>query len=251
MVEDIILWSSPDFGIIELPESFAFTSSIMPQKKNPDVLEIIRARMSKILGNFVASATILKALPSGYNLDLQELTPELWKSLDTVRNSIKILTELIKNLKVNKHIFDKKILDYSTTTELANLLVKKYKISFRTSHKIIGAVVKTLHDNKLTLSDLTPELLNKTAKDFAGITLLTKLTDIKGSIDPQKFVESHKIMGGPAPLEVRRMLNRREHLTKNSKMIIKEQENELKKADFQLKSLVQNYSTKNNAQKVV
>ena len=114
-----------------------------------------------------------------------------------------MLSELAKNLNVNKDIFSKQILNYSTTTELANLLVKKYNVPFRTSHKIVGAVVKTLLDNKLALSDLTPELLNKTAKDSAGITLAVKLADIKDSIDPQKFVESHKAMGGPAPTEVK------------------------------------------------
>ena len=241
MAEDLIVWSSPDFGIIDLPESFAFTSSIMPQKKNPDVLEVIRARMSQILGNFVASATTLKALPSGYNLDLQELTPKLWESLETVSASLGMLSELAKNLNVNKDIFSKQILNYSTTTELANLLVKKYNVPFRTAHKIVGAVVKTLLDNKLALSDLTPELLNKTAKDSAGITLAVKLADIKDSIDPQKFVESHKTMGGPAPAEVKRMLKSRKLLTSQSKTSLKEHKSRLDEADIHLKSAVKHY----------
>jgi argininosuccinate lyase len=241
MAEDLIVWSSPDFGIIDLPESFAFTSSIMPQKKNPDVLEVIRARMSQILGNFVASATTLKALPSGYNLDLQELTPKLWESIETVSASLGMLSELAKNLDVNKDVFSKQILNYSTTTELANLLVKKYNVPFRTSHKIVGAVVKTLLENKLALSDLTPELLNKTAKDSAGITLAAKLADLKDSIDPQKFVESHKTMGGPAPTEVKRMLKNRLQLISQSKTSFKEQKSRLAEAEMQLKSAVQNY----------
>jgi argininosuccinate lyase len=244
MAEDLIVWSSPDFGIIDLPESFAFTSSIMPQKKNPDVLEVIRARMSQILGNFVASATTMKALPSGYNLDLQELTPKLWESIETVSASVNMLSELTKNLDVNKNVFSKQILNYTTTTELANLLVKKYNVPFRTSHKIVGAVVKTLLDKKLALSDLTPELLNKTTKDSAGIVLAVKLADIKDSIDPQKCVESHNAMGGPAPTEVKRMLKNRKQLTGQSKTSLKEQKCKLEEADMQLKSAVQHYSTK-------
>jgi argininosuccinate lyase len=241
MAEDLIVWSSPDFGIIDLPESFAFTSSIMPQKKNPDVLEVVRARMSQILGNFVASATTLKALPSGYNLDLQELTPKLWESIETVSASLGMLSELAKNLDVTKNVFSKQVLNYSTTTELANLLVKKYGVPFRISHKIVGAVVKTLLDKKLALSYLTPELLNKTAKDSAGITLAAKLADIKDSIDPKKFVESHKTMGGPAPAEVKRMLTYRKQLTSQSKTSLKEQKSRLEEADMQLKSAVQHY----------
>ena len=241
IVEDLILWSSPDFGIVDLPESFAFTSSIMPQKKNPDVLEVIRARMSQVLGNFVASATTMKALPSGYNLDFQEITPKLWESIETVAASVEMLSELAKNLNVNKNVFSKPILKFATTTELANLLVKKYNVPFRTSHKIVGALVKTLLDKKLALSDLTPELLNKTAEDSAGIALAVKLADIKDSIDPQKFVESHKTMGGPAPAEVKRMLKNRKQLISQSKTSLKEQKSKLEEADSQLKSVVQRY----------
>jgi argininosuccinate lyase len=243
MAEDLILWSAPDFGIIDLPESFAFTSSIMPQKKNPDVLEVVRARMSQVLGNFVASATTMKALPSGYNLDLQELTPKLWESIETVAASLCMLSELAKNLNVNKNVFGKPVLEFATTTELANMLVKKYDVPFRTSHKIVGTVVKTLLDKKLTLSDLKPELLNKTAKDVAGITLDIKLADIKESISPQKFVESHNAMGGPAPAKVKRMLTNRKQSTNQSKMSLKEQKSRLEEADLQLKSAVQRYQS--------
>ena len=242
IVEDLLVWSSPEFGIIDLPESFTFTSSIMPQKKNPDVLEVIRARMSQVLGNFVASATTMKALPSGYNMDLQELTPKLWESIETVATSMNMLSELAKNLNVNKDIFSKSILNYSTTTELANLLVKKYNVPFRTSHKIVGGVVKTLLDKKMALSNLTPELLNKAAKESAGITISIKLVDLKDSIDPQKCVESHKTIGGPAPIEVKRMLKIRKQLTNQSEMSIKEQKSRLEKADMQLKFAVQRYS---------
>jgi argininosuccinate lyase len=241
MAEDLIIWSAPDFGIVDLPESFAFTSSIMPQKKNPDVLEVIRARMSQVLGNFLASATTMKALPSGYNLDFQEITPKLWESLDTVEASVDMLSKLVENLKVNKNVFSKPVLKFATTTELANMLVKKYNLPFRTSHKIVGAVVKTLLDKKLALSKLTPELLNKTAKDSAGITLAVKLADIKDSVDPKKFVESHKIKGGPAPAEVKRMLKNRKKLTSQSKMSLKEKKGMLEKADQQLESVVQRY----------
>jgi argininosuccinate lyase len=243
MAEDLIIWSSPDFGILELPESFAFTSSIMPQKKNPDVLEVVRARMSQVLGNFVTSATTMKALPSGYNLDFQEITPKLWESLETVTGSVDMLSKLVKNLNVSKDVFSKSVLKFSTTTELANVLVKKYKFPFRTSHKIVGSLVKTLLDKEMTLADLTPELLQKAAKDSAGLTLKAKLEDIKESIDPMKFVESHKAKGGPAPSEVKRMLKNRKQLTAQSKTSLKEKKSKLEEADNQLESVVQRYSS--------
>jgi len=242
MVEDILVWSSPDFGIIDLPESFTFTSSIMPQKKNPDVLEVIRARMSQVLGNFVSCTTTMKSLPSGYNLDLQELTPKLWETLEIVATSVCILSELVKNLSVNKDIFDRQILNFSTTTELANLLVRKYNIPFRISHKIVGATVKALLEKNLALYNLTPELLNKVAKDSAGINLVVSLMDIKDAIDPQKFVKSHKTLGGPAPSEVKRALASRKKLINQIKTNLNEHKSRLDEADLQLKSMLRHYS---------
>ena len=143
-------------------------------------------------------------------------------------------------------MFGKPVLNYSATTELANMLVKKYKVPFRTSHKIVGTIVKILIDKKLALSDLSPEQLNKTAKDCAGITLAVKLEDIMDSIDPQKCVESHKTLGGPAPVEVKRMLKNRKTLTSNSKTSLKDQKSRLEEADMELESMVQCYSTKND-----
>jgi argininosuccinate lyase len=124
------------------------------------------------------------------------------------------------------------------------MLVKNYNVPFRTSHKIVGTIVKTLIDKKLALSDLSPEQLNKTAKDCAGITLAVKLEDIKDSIDPQKCVESHKTLGGPAPAEVKRMLKNRKTLTSKSKTSLKDQKSRLEEADVELDSSVQRYSTK-------
>jgi argininosuccinate lyase len=245
IAQDLIIWSAPDFGIVDLPESFAFTSSIMPQKKNPDVLEVIRARMSNVLGNFFASTTTMMALPSGYNLDFQEITPKLWDSIKTVANSAHMLSELIKKLEVKKDVFSKQVLKFATTTELANVLVKNYNVPFRTSHKIVGAVVKELLDNNLTLSDLSPELLNKTAQECAEIILDVKLADIKQSIDPKKFVESHKTKGGPAPAEVKRMLKNRKQLTAKTKTGLNNKKGDLAAADIKLVSAVKRYSSLN------
>jgi argininosuccinate lyase len=234
IAQDLIIWSSPDFAIVELPESFAFTSSIMPQKKNPDVLEVIRARMNNVSGNLFVATTIMTALPSGYNLDFQEITPKLWDSIQTVAASVHMLSELFPNLEIKSNIFKKQVLKFATTTELANVLVKNYAVPFRTAHKIVGAVVKELLDNNLTLSDLTPEQLNKTAQECAEIILDVKLADIKQATDPKMFVESHKTKGGPAPEEVKRMLNSRKQVTAKTKTTLTNKKGELAAADIKL-----------------
>jgi len=246
LVEDLILWSSPDFGIIELPDRFSSTSSIMPQKKNPDVLEVIRAKMSHILGNFLTSATTMKALPSSYNMDFQEITPRLWESLENVTSSLDILSKLVTNLKVFKNVFSKPLLNFSTSTELANTLVRKYKVPFRTAHKIVGSLIRILTEYKLTFSDVTPELLHKVIQYSSDLSLNVNVRDIQESTDPLKFVESHKARGGPSPTEVKRMLKVRKQWTTLSKSNLSKKKLELNEADGKLQSLVQSYSSSDN-----
>ncbi|UCE57850.1 MAG: argininosuccinate lyase [Candidatus Bathyarchaeota archaeon] len=243
LVEDLILWSSPNFGIVELPDRFSFTSSIMPQKKNPDVLEVIRARTSHVIGNFLATAATLKALPSSYNMDFQEITPGLWESLENVRNSLTILSKLVAELKVFKNVFHKPFLSFSTSTELANMLVRKHKVPFRTAHRIVGSLTKILTEQKSTFSDLTPELLHMVAQDSSGLSLNIHLRDIKEATDPFKFVESHKARGGPSPTEVNRMLRIRKQWTAVSESKLSKKKLELNEANNKLQSLVQSYSS--------
>ena len=247
LVEDLILWSSPDFGIIELPDRFSSTSSIMPQKKNPDILEVIRAKMSHVLGNFLTSATTMKALPSGYNMDFQEITPRLWESQENVTNSLDMLSKLVTNLKVFKNVFSKPFLSFSTSTELANTLVRKYKVPFRTAHKIVGSLIRILTEYKLTFSDVTPELLQKVVQDSSGLSLNINVEDIQESTDPLKFVESHKARGGPSSTEIKRMLKVRKQWTVLSKSNLSKKKLELNEADDKLQSVVQYYSSSNNA----
>ena len=247
LVEDLILWSSPDFGIIELPDRFSSTSSIMPQKKNPDVLEVIRAKMSHILGNFLTSAATMKALPSSYNMDFQEITPRLWESLENVTSSLDMLSKFVANLEVFKNVFSKPFLSFSTSTELANMLVRKYKVPFRTAHKIVGSLIRILTEEKLTFSDVTPELLRKVIQDSSGLSLNINAKDIRESTDPLKFVESHKARGGPSPTEVERMLKVRKQWAALSRSRLSKKKLELNEADDRLQSVAQSYSSSDNA----
>jgi argininosuccinate lyase len=243
LAEDLIVWGSADFGLIELPDDFASTSSIMPQKKNPDVLEVIRARTSHILGNFVTSATTVKALPSSYNLDFQEITPRLWESTENITASLDILSKLLPNLKVNKKASNKILLSFSTATELANMLVRKYKVPFRTAHRIVGSLVRALTETKLALSDVTPELLQKVSQESTGLKLKVDTKDIRGSADLLKLVEAYKVRGGPSPVEVERMLKIRKQWAILSKSNLSKKKLRLDEAEDKLQSVVKSYSS--------
>ena len=241
LAEDLIVWSSPDFGVIELPDDFTSTSSIMPQKKNPEVLEVIRARASHVLGDFVASAAALKSLPSTYNLDFQEITPKLWESIETINSSLDIFAKLIPNLKVSADVSSKALTSFSAATELANMLVRKYNVPFRSAHKIVGSLVKVLIGSKQTFQDATPKLLQKVAQDAVGIKLIVKAEDIAASIDPFKIVETYKVKGGPAPTEVERALATRKQHMALSKSNVSEMKQKISRAESKLESTVHSY----------
>lgn len=220
----------------------------MPQKKNPEVLEIVRARASYVLGNFVTSATTLKALPSTYNLDFQEITPRLWESLESLTNSLNMLSKLIPQLKVTKNAFNKSLHGFSTATELANMLVRKHKVPFRTAHKIVGSLVKKLIEDKLTLSDVTPKLLQKVAKVSSGLSLNVNMEDIRVSIDPSEFVKSHNVSGGPSPKQVKKMLKTRKQWIVLSKSRLAKEKSKLNKAEDTLESVIRPYLNIDNSE---
>jgi argininosuccinate lyase len=242
LAEDLIIWSSAEFGTIELPDEFTSTSSIMPQKKNPEVLEVIRARASHTLGDFVASTAAVKSLPTTYNLDFQEVTPKLWASTDNLSASLGIFAKLIPNLKVSTEIGVKAAAGFVGATELANILVRKYNVAFRTSHKIVGALVKTLIDSKKTLLDATPEMLQKVATEAAGVHLTVKSEDIVSCTNLRKLVETYKVLGGPSPAEVERAIaNRKKTMAQAKRNITRLREN-LANAQKTLNQTVEAYS---------
>jgi argininosuccinate lyase len=238
LAEDFIIWSSPDFGVIELPDEFTSTSSIMPQKKNPEVLEVIRAHASDLMGNLIASVATMKSLPSTYNLDFQEITPKLWDSIETVRASLDIFHKLLPKIKVTSDVKQKALASFVAATELANVLVRKYNVPFRSAHKIVGALVKSLLDEKKTFADANPKMLQKIAQETADIKLAVKDSDLKALVDPLKLVESHAVVGGPAPIEVKRALAAREKMLFATKSNISKMDKQLEEAENKLETII-------------
>ncbi len=240
LVEDLILWSSLAFRIIDLPDEFSSTSSMMPQKKNPEVLEVIRARMGNIVGDFLAVAITMKSLPSGYNLDLQEITPKVWKTIECISSSLLMLISLLPLLRVSA--LSSNLLDFTTSTELANILTRKYKLPFRSAHRIVGAMVQELVREKRSLSDATPQLIESVSKRVLGISLKVDLDDIRSCVDPLKVVEAHKVRGGPSPEEIRRALKARNQIVAAWTDTLAAENNRLRKTSDELQSIAKQYS---------
>ncbi|MGF3521669.1 MAG: argininosuccinate lyase, partial [Candidatus Bathyarchaeia archaeon] len=245
LAEDLIIWSSPDFGVVELPDEFASTSSIMPQKKNPEVLEVIRARASHVLGNLMAVTAAVKSLPSTYNLDFQEITPKMWESIEVTRASLDMVHKLLPKIKVTADVSAKASKSFVAATELANVLTRKYAVPFRTAHKIVGALVKLLVEEKLTFADATSALLQKVAQDVANLKVAVKDEDIQALVNPLKLVQTHNVKGGPAPTEVKRALAAREKQLFATKSNISKLDKALEEAENKLNAAVQLYASKN------
>ena len=153
LAEDMILYSTTEYGLIDLPEEFCTGSSLMPHKKNPDFLELVRGNTGKIYGNLMSVLTMMKGLPLAYNRDMQLDKEPLFSSVETVENELKIMAKLIAKIKVNKATV-KKILTEDLSlyaTELAEWLVIKHKVPFKTAHDCAGRVTVLLekHGNKL------------------------------------------------------------------------------------------------------
>ncbi|HXC67763.1 MAG TPA: argininosuccinate lyase [Nitrospiraceae bacterium] len=157
--EELILWSSQEFRFVELPDAFCTGSSMMPQKKNPDVPELVRGKTGRVYGHLINLLTTLKALPLSYNRDLQEDKPALFDALDTVIASVDVLTELIRRLTINRDVLKQTVQSGGMlATEVADYLVTR-GVPFRDAHAITGRLVRAALDQGRELTDFSLEEL--------------------------------------------------------------------------------------------
>ena len=153
--EELVLWSSVQFNFINLSDSFCTGSSIMPQKKNPDVPELIRGKSGRVVGSLVTMLMTLKSLPLAYNKDMQEDKEPFFDALDTVVGSLRIMAPMIQEMRVNKEVMARQAgAGFSTATEIADYLVRK-GLPFRAAHAVVGKVVASCEAKNLVFTDLS------------------------------------------------------------------------------------------------
>lgn len=199
IAEDLILWSTREFDFIEIDWSFCTGSSIMPQKKNPDILELIRATVGEIHGNLSSVLIMMKGLPLSYNRDMQFDKPPLFSSVDTIKEILAIFTELFKNINVNKALIAKKIQDESLfSVDIMEYLIKK-GLSYRHAHDTVGKMVKKILDKGKSFSELDIKEMKKFSKEFEK--------DVKKLLTPEVSVGLKKSYGGTSPSRVKSQLN--------------------------------------------
>jgi len=198
--EELIVWSSYEFQMVELGDEFSSTSSIMPQKKNPDVAEIVRAKTALLNGELVTILTIIKSLPQSYNRDLQEVTPHLWKVTDTLHSALNITREMLASTNF-KGVRGEELAraNFSAATELADLMVKEGRLPFRIAHQIVGRAVSTALDKGMRAEDIDTQFLDEISQEISGKKLQIDENLVKKALDPEEIIKSRKVVGGPAP----------------------------------------------------
>jgi argininosuccinate lyase len=200
--EELVLWTSQEFNFAEIADRYCTGSSIMPQKKNPDMPELIRGKSGRVVGNLMAVLTVLKGLPMTYNRDLQEDKEPVFDTIDTVSQSLTVMSELLSGLSFNretlKHATDT---GFMTATDLAEYLVRK-NIPFRQAHGIVGKAVAFCIENSKELTDLTLQEL----QGFSNV--ITE--DVIEVLGAEGSVNSRNTSGGTAIAQVKKALEKAE-----------------------------------------
>jgi argininosuccinate lyase len=197
MAEELILWTSAEFAFAELPDEFSTGSSMMPQKKNPDLLELIRGKTGRIIGDLVAMLTILKGLPLAYNSDLQEDKERVFDAVDTVKPALDLLTKLWPRIRFHHATMRAAAGGFALATDLAEYLVA-HGAPFREAHEVIGSLVRETTAAGRSIDELTLDDLRRYSPLFGP--------DAISALSAESSIRAHKLRGGPAPETVRRRL---------------------------------------------
>ncbi|MFY9402248.1 MAG: argininosuccinate lyase [Candidatus Omnitrophota bacterium] len=200
MAEDLILWSTKEFSFIDIDFSFCTGSSIMPHKKNPDILELIRGSVGKVQGNLTSVLILMKGLPTSYNRDLQLDKPPLFDAIDTVKSMLEIFIPLFKKITIKNEAIAQKIKDESLfSVDIVEYLIKK-GVSYRQAHDIVGRMVKDCLDKGIKISSLTPQELHRYSLKLSP--------DLKNILKPKASVNLKKSYGGTSLNQVGRQLSK-------------------------------------------
>jgi argininosuccinate lyase len=196
--EELVIWSSQEFQFVELDDSFCTGSSIMPQKKNPDVPELLRGKTGRAYGNLIGLLTVLKGLPLAYNKDLQEDKEGMFDTVETLEGSLKLLAPMIETMTVKKDVMRKAINnDFSNATDIADYLVLK-GLPFREAHEVIGKIVLYAIQHQKYLLDLSFEEYQQFSPLFEE--------DIYEVLAPEHVVAVRNSFGGTSPEQVKKQI---------------------------------------------
>lgn len=209
--EEVILWCTHEFSFVELDDAYSTGSSIMPQKKNPDVAELVRGKTGRVYGDLITLLTLMKGIPLAYNKDMQEDKEALFDALDTVFLSIKTFNGMLKTMRIKKDNMRKGALGgFTNATDVADYLVKK-GVAFRNAHEVVGAIVLHCINKGINIEELSLEALKEFSSYFEE--------DIYNAISLETCVEERKVIGGPSSKSVKIQLEALKNFIDSNKIV--------------------------------
>ncbi len=198
LAEELILWTSQEWGFADIDDSFTTGSSIMPQKKNPDIAELVRGKTARVYGDLMNILTVMKGLPLAYDRDMQEDKHAMFDAADTVKESLNVFAEMLLKAKFNRMRFEEEMKkDFSTATEIADYLARK-GVPFREAHRITGQIVRHCLEKEISLSELPLKRYQKFSSAFRS--------DIYTYLDPHLSLRQKKSSGSTAPEAVEKQI---------------------------------------------
>lgn len=204
LAEDLVLWASSEFNFVRMADAYTTGSSLMPQKKNPDIAELTRGKSARVIGDLMALLALVKGLPMTYNRDLQEDKEQLFDSVDTVRATVRIVAAMLSNTAVNEQVCEAAASDSALlATDLADYLVRK-GLAFRKAHHAVGAVVALAEKAEKGLHEVTVEEFKSADPNFAE--------DVPGIFNLRKALAQRDLPGAPSARQVGRQLARWEKI---------------------------------------
>lgn len=211
--EEIILWCTGEFNFVELDDAYSTGSSIMPQKKNPDVAELVRGKTGRVYGDLMTLLTVMKGIPLAYNKDMQEDKEALFDGLDTVLISIQTFTGMLDTMKIKKDVMKKAASGgFTNATDVADYLVKKGE-AFRNAHEIVGKIVLYCIDENKAIDDLSLDEFKSFSPFFEK--------DVYKAIDLITCVEERSVMGGPSSSSVQSQISLLENFISEKMEVLK------------------------------
>jgi len=198
--DEVVIWSSYEFGMVECSNEYSSTSSIMPQKKNPDIAELARGKSTIAYGELMTVLSMIKGIPHSYNRDLQEVSPHVWNAIDNTNDILSIVHGMIATLTVNKdRTTELAGANFATATELADVMVREKGLPFRTAHKIVGRVVSDAVSMGLKTEDIDDDFVNRVSYAVTGREIGLGEDLVRQALDPASNVASRRVKGGCAP----------------------------------------------------
>jgi argininosuccinate lyase len=242
MAADLTEWSTREFGYVELADEYSSSSSIMPQKKNPSTLELIRGKSGEVFATLIELLTMVKGVQSGYYQDLQGTKPPLWRCFDATRTSLEVMTGVISTLKVNGDRMAEAVRgSFTYAVDMAEGLVSEAGISFRESYRLVASLVREAIQRGISLSELEPQDLAEASMRVLGRRIEVGRDFIREVTDPRGSLLRRRSQGSPNPEETSRMIRERKAKLEELRKLLAERRGRLEEAKRLLREAVESY----------